>query len=133
MCITVQVSFMLSLSIGLFRNFGRTVVCVMCMRVCACVCMYVCVSVCFAIACHRNPLSYCRKHPCVSACACECMLVRVCVCIIVCMERVMGCSPIHFDIISDRKRAFSRTFGKRDRPSYRDEWTDPLIEMRGRI
>ena len=58
------------------------------------------------------------------------------------VERVPGCSPIHSDVISDRKQAFSRIFGKRvtdgptdgrtDRPSYRDAWTHIKSVLRHR-
>ena len=98
-----------------------------------CVCVSVCVCagawvnwvyVCFAIARHRDSVIVLISYARVYASAC----VYVCVC----MKKVPGCSPNDADIISDRKQAFSRMFGKRT-DGRTNGRTDPLIEMRGRI
>ena len=95
-----------------------------CVCVCVCVCGYIYVCV-FVYGCVLRSLIIGIPRGCVQVRVCEC----VCVC--VCMKMVPGCPPIYSVIISDRKQAFSWTFGKRVMDGRTDR--DPLIEMRGCI
>ena len=84
-------------------NFGCRFSVILAARLC------VCVRACVCVFCHRDSAFLLISSASVGACTCKC--VRICAC--VCIKRGPRCSPIHSDIISDRKNNIFADFWKR--------------------